>query len=114
MNAPLADPQPGERPFDVAGASGPRHVLWWTVLPVWAFTAVQAAVIMIFTAGTAGTWLPIAFSLATLMAFILQLAVPTTPGHVSRLGWAIGGAFLVLLIPTVILYLTVEQAATPG
>lgn len=109
MNAPLTNPEPGARPFDVAGASGPRWVLWATVLPVWLFTLAQLIVVLVFTASTAGIWLPIAFSLATLLAFMLQLAVPTTPGHVSRLGWAIGGSFIILAIPSVVVFLTVPQ-----
>ena len=114
MSESLPKPASGDRPFDVAGASGPRRRLWQTVVPVWLFTVVQVVVILVFTASTAAVWLPIALGLSTLLAFMLQLAVPTTPGHVARLGWAIGGAFVVLAIPTVFVFLMVPQVQTFG
>ncbi|MGO1391734.1 hypothetical protein [Agrococcus casei] len=114
MSESLPKPESGDRPFDVAGASGPRRMLWQTVVPVWLFTIAQVVVILVFTAATAGIWLPIAFGLATLLAFMLQLAVPTTPGHVARLGWAIGGSFVVLAIPTAAVFLTVPQVQIGG
>lgn len=101
------DPATSERGFDVAGASGPRSVLWWTVVPVWMAAVALSAVVVLFVPNTAGLWFSIAFGLCTLLAFAIQLAVPKIHGHMARLGWALGGSLMILglasLLPFVIL-----------
>lgn len=105
MSEPLPDPAQSKRGFDVAGASGPRVVLWGSVLPVW-FTALICSVIIgLVVPVSVATWLSIAFGLSVLVAFALQLSVPTVPGHISRLGWGIGGALVILAAASAVLFL---------
>lgn len=105
MSEPLPDPATSKRGFDVAGASGPRAVLWGTVLPVW-FAALACSVVVAVVAPTSvATWLSIAFGLSVLVAFALQLCVPTVAGHISRLGWGVGGALVILAVTSGLLFL---------
>ncbi|WP_293696677.1 hypothetical protein [uncultured Agrococcus sp.] len=104
MSKSPPDPAASKRQFDVAGASGPRGVLWATVLPVWLAAVTLSTLIGLVVPKTAATWLAIAFGLCTLIAFALQLLVPTTPGHMSRLGWGVGGALVILGLASVVLF----------
>ena len=91
----MPDPAAKRAP-DVAGASGPRGVLWGTVLPVWAVAIICGVMVDLIMPESPFTWLAIALGLCTLVAFACQLTVPTIPGHISRLGWAVGGALVLL------------------
>lgn len=71
---------------------------------MWAFAVVCAVATLIYD-GTirSFTWFAITLGASVLLAFALQLAGPTRPGLVDRLGMSVGGAVLVLACATAVL-----------
>jgi len=77
------------------------------VLPVWLLAL--AGAIGVAVADPAGylLWMPVVFTVAVLLTFVVQLAGGQSEGYVSRAMASIGGAMVILAIATFLLALGV-------
>ncbi len=70
---------------------------------MWAVALVGAVVVGVLQPSDGLVWLPIVLGVCTLTAFAIQLAGPTEPGIVGRLGAAVLGSVVILAAATAIL-----------
>lgn len=80
-----------------------------TILPVWLATLIAAIVVGALSGAAYLTWIPVVLAGATLLTFVIQLALQRKEGTVTRMIVSIGGALVILLGASVILAL-VHQA----
>jgi len=75
---------------------------WQGVSPyvVWAGAAVAAVVIGLTVREQYLTWLPIAFAVAVIVTFMLQLGIQRKEGFVQRVMVSVAGAVVVLAAAT--------------
>ena len=76
-----------------------------TILPVWLATLVAAIAVGVFSGAAFLTWLPVVLAGATLLTFVIQLALQRKEQTVTRMIFSIGGALVILLAATVVLAL---------
>ncbi len=76
-----------------------------TILPVWLATLVAAVAVGVFSGAEYLTWLPVVLAGATLLTFVIQLALQRKEETVTRVISSIGGALVILLVATVVLAL---------
>jgi hypothetical protein len=76
-----------------------------TILPVWLATLVAAIAVGVFSGAAYMTWLPVVLAGATLLTFVIQLALQRKEETVTRMVFSIGGALIILLGATVVLAL---------
>jgi hypothetical protein len=76
-----------------------------TILPVWLATLVAAIAVGVFSGAAYLTWLPVVLAGATLLTFVIQLALQRKEETVTRMVFSIGGALIILLGATVVLAL---------
>jgi hypothetical protein len=76
-----------------------------TILPVWLATLAAAIVVGVLAGPAYLTWLPIVLAGATLLTFVIQLALQRKEETVTRMIFSIGGALVILLGATVVLTL---------
>jgi membrane-bound ClpP family serine protease len=75
------------------------------VLPVWLLAVVGAVLVVVFATVTPFAWMLLVFVACVLVSFALQLATQTKDGLVQRISVASTGAFVVVLVATVVLLL---------
>ncbi len=75
-----------------------------TILPVWLATLAAAVAVGVLS-GAYLTWLPVVLAGATLLTFVIQLALQRKEETVTRMIFSIGGALVILLGATVVLAL---------
>ena len=85
-----------------------------TILPVWLATLVAAIVVGVLSGAAYLTWLPVVLAGATLLTFVIQLALQRKEQTVTRMIFSIGGALVILLGATVVLAVLHPTAALPG
>lgn len=74
-----------------------------TIFPVWLSTLVAASAVGVFAGAAYLTWLPVVLAGATLLTFVIQLALQRKEQTVTRMIISIGGALAILLVATVVL-----------
>lgn len=76
-----------------------------SILPVWIVVGVGVLLIGLLSPSSRYFgWLAIALAASVLLTFIMQLALPQKEGLVSRMMASIGGAVVLVLIGTAVLY----------
>ncbi len=76
-----------------------------TILPVWLATLAAAIAVGVLSGAAYLTWLPVVLAGATLLTFVIQLALQRKEQTVTRMIFSIGGALVILLGATVVLAL---------
>jgi hypothetical protein len=79
-----------------------RRLKLSSVLPVWAVAVVGVVLVLVFARETPFAWLLLVMVASVLLSFVLQLATQTKDGLVVRISAASSGAFVVVLVGTVI------------
>ncbi|MFZ7087511.1 hypothetical protein [Curtobacterium sp. RRHDQ10] len=74
-----------------------------SVLPVWLLAVVGAVLVTVLADQSPFAWLLLVFVACVLVSFALQLATQTKDGLVERISVASSGAFVVVLVTTVVL-----------
>jgi hypothetical protein len=75
-----------------------------TILPVWLTTLVLAVAVGVFAGGDYATWLPLVLAGVVLLTFTIQLILSRKEQLVTRMIFSIGGAFVILLVATGVLW----------
>ncbi|KQO63492.1 hypothetical protein [Curtobacterium sp. Leaf261] len=76
-----------------------------SVLPVWLLAVVGAVLVVVFATEAPFAWMLLVIVACMLVSFALQLATQTKDGLVERISIASTGAFVVVLVATVVLLL---------
>jgi heme/copper-type cytochrome/quinol oxidase subunit 4 len=75
-----------------------------TILPVW-LTALALAIAVGVLAGDAFiTWMPLALAAVLLLTFAIQLALSRKEELVTRMIFSVGGALVILIVATAVLW----------
>jgi hypothetical protein len=83
-----------------------RRLALSSVLPVWLLAVVGSVLVVAFARKDSFAWLLLVFVAAVFVSFALQLATQTKDGLVERISVASTGAFVVVLVTTVVLLAT--------
>lgn len=74
-----------------------------TILPVWLATLAAVIVVGIAAGAAFLTWLPLVLAGALLLTIVIQLILSRKEELVTRMIFSIGGAFVILVLATVVL-----------
>jgi hypothetical protein len=89
----------------VTDAPDQRRLTLSSVLPVWAVAVLGAVLVLVYAHVGAYAWMLLVFVASVVVSFVLQLATRTKDGLVGRISIASSGAFVVVLVGTVLLLL---------
>jgi hypothetical protein len=76
-----------------------------SVIPVWIAAALGAIAVAVFAPGASLVWLPVVMAVAVLLTFTIQLGLARKEGLVERIVASLGGAFGILVLATVLIWL---------
>jgi len=76
-----------------------------SVIPVWVIALVGAVLVVARADRAPFTWMLVLLVVCVLVSFALQLATQTKDGLVERISIASSGAFVIVLVATVVLAL---------
>ena len=80
-----------------------------TILPVWLTTLALAILVGVLAPTAYLTWLPLVLAFVLLLTFAIQLILSRKEELVTRMIFSIGGALVILVVATVVLW-----ALAPG
>lgn len=76
-----------------------------SIVPVWIIVAVGILLVGLLSPSTRYFgWLAIVLAASVILTFILQLALPQKEGLVSRMMASVGGAVVLVVIGTIVLF----------
>jgi hypothetical protein len=76
-----------------------------TILPVWLLTLLLAILVGLVSGPAYLTWMPLVLAAVVLVTFAIQLALRRKEQLVTRMIFSIGGALLILVVATGVLWL---------
>ena len=77
-----------------------------SVLPIWALVLVATIIVAVVSPGHEYfTWLPIVLAASIVLTFCVQLGIRRKEGFNGRLSLSAGGAFLIVAVAALILWL---------
>ncbi|MCS0498783.1 hypothetical protein [Protaetiibacter mangrovi] len=75
-----------------------------SVIPVWVLALVGAVAVAFIASAAPLVWLPVVLALAVLLTFTIQLSLARKEGFVERIVASLGGAFLILVLATLLIW----------
>lgn len=75
-----------------------------TILPVWLTTLALVVVVAVAAGASYLTWLPVVLAGVVLLTFAIQLVLSRKEQLVTRMIFSIGGALVILLVATGVLW----------
>ncbi|PZQ90616.1 MAG: hypothetical protein DI534_05280 [Leifsonia xyli] len=76
-----------------------------SVAPVWVAAVLGAVAVAVFAPMAPLVWLPVVMAVAVLLTFTIQLRLARKEGLVERIMASLGGAFGILVLATLVLWL---------
>ena len=76
-----------------------------SVIPVWVAAALGAIAVAVLAPAAFLVWLPVVMAAAVLLTFTIQLGLARKEGFVERIVASLGGAFGILVLATVLIWL---------
>ncbi len=78
-----------------------------SVIPVWIAVAFGAVAVGVFAPHAPFVWMPVVMACGVLLTFTIQLGLARKEGLVERIIASLGGAFTLLALATLVLWLTI-------
>lgn len=76
-----------------------------TILPVWLTTLALVIVVGVLAGAAFLTWMPLVLAAVLLLTFAIQLVLSRKEELVTRMIFSIGGALVILVAATIVLWL---------